>query len=66
MILRNYVTKVLLRNYDHFDPLSISVGPDCSFGLFMAILPENSRNYDYYVTLPDDVIVKFHHDFRIL
>ena len=66
MILRNYVTEILLRNYDHFDPLSISVGPDCSFGLFMAILPENSRNYDYYVTPPDDVIVKFHHDFRIL
>ena len=66
MIIRKYVTKILLRNYDYFDPLSISVGPDCSFGLFMAILLENSRNYDYYVTPPDGVIVKFHHDFRIL
>ena len=66
MIIRKYVTKILLRNYDNFDPLSISVGPDCSFGLFMAILPENNRKLDYYVTPPDDVIVKFHPHFRIL
>ena len=63
MVFCNYVTNYELRNGQNFHFLSFQVDSDDSFGTFLAVYTENSQKHDYYVTLSDDVMVTFHHDF---
>ena len=57
-------SKDSLLNLEHFDT-NLKGAADCRKKFRIKNRPkiENSKNYDYYVTSSDDVIVTFYHHF---